>query len=102
MANAIAAPCPLRATSDPARNLQRVCGRTELYSDTSSEMTDIQPNAAPWPPRSAADFPRLASLPAYVFAQVNAEKAERIAAGEDVIDLGMGNPDLGTPAHIVD
>ena len=65
-------------------------------------MTDIQPNAAPWPPRSAADFPRLASLPAYVFAQVNAEKAERIAAGEDVIDLGMGNPDLGTPAHIVD
>jgi alanine-synthesizing transaminase len=37
-----------------------------------------------------------------VFAQVNAEKAERIAAGEDVIDLGMGNPDLGTPGHIVD
>src|SRR5215213_9917272 len=63
-------------------------------------MTDIQ--AADWPPRSAADFPRLASLPAYVFAQVNAEKQERIAAGEDVIDLGMGNPDLGTPGHIVD
>ena len=61
-------------------------------------MTDI----ADWPPRSAADFPRLANLPAYVFAQVNAEKQERIAAGEDVIDLGMGNPDLGTPAHIVD
>ena len=37
-----------------------------------------------------------------MFAQVNAEKAERIAAGEDVIDLGMGNPDLGTPQHIVD
>jgi alanine-synthesizing transaminase len=63
-------------------------------------MTDIQ--AADWPPRSAADFPRLANLPAYVFAQVNAEKQERIAAGEDVIDLGMGNPDLGTPGHIVD
>jgi alanine-synthesizing transaminase len=55
-----------------------------------------------WPPQSPAEFPRLADLPAYVFAQVNAEKAERIAAGEDVIDLGMGNPDLGTPQHIVD
>ncbi|CAA9351071.1 MAG: Aspartate aminotransferase [uncultured Gemmatimonadetes bacterium] len=56
----------------------------------------------PWPPQSSADFPRLASLPAYVFAQVNAEKMVRIAAGEDIIDLGMGNPDIGTPSHIVD
>jgi alanine-synthesizing transaminase len=55
-----------------------------------------------WPPTSSAAFPRIGSLPAYVFAQVNAEKAERIAAGEDVIDLGMGNPDLGTPGHIVE
>jgi alanine-synthesizing transaminase len=58
--------------------------------------------ASAWPPRSPSDFPRLSQLPAYVFAQVNAEKQERIAAGEDVIDLGMGNPDLGTPQHIVD
>lgn len=63
-------------------------------------MTDT--SAAPWPPRAASDFPRLSGLPAYVFAQVNAEKQERIAAGEDVIDLGMGNPDLATPGHIVD
>ena len=62
----------------------------------------IETSTSAWPPRSAADFPRLAHLPPYVFAQVNAEKAERIAAGEDVIDLGMGNPDLGTPKHIVD
>jgi alanine-synthesizing transaminase len=54
-----------------------------------------------WPPTSSGDFPRIARLPAYVFAQVNAEKRERIEAGEDVIDLGMGNPDLGTPDHIV-
>jgi alanine-synthesizing transaminase len=59
-------------------------------------------DAPVWPPRSAAEFPRLGSLPAYVFAQINAEKMERIAAGEDVIDLGMGNPDIGTPGHIVD
>jgi len=55
-----------------------------------------------WPPKNAEDFPRIGDLPAYVFAQVNAEKAERVAAGEDVVDLGMGNPDLGTPRHIVD
>jgi alanine-synthesizing transaminase len=58
--------------------------------------------SSPWPPTSSAEFPRIGSLPPYVFAQVNAEKAERMAAGEDVIDLGMGNPDLGTPQHIVD
>ncbi|MEW5931109.1 MAG: aminotransferase class I/II-fold pyridoxal phosphate-dependent enzyme [Gemmatimonadota bacterium] len=54
-----------------------------------------------WPPRSPADFPLVGRLPAYVFAQINAEKRERIEAGEDVIDLGMGNPDLRTPGHIV-
>jgi alanine-synthesizing transaminase len=54
-----------------------------------------------WPPRQSDVFPRIARLPAYVFAQVNAEKLERVDAGEDIIDLGMGNPDLGTPAHIV-
>jgi len=56
---------------------------------------------APWPPRDSTAFPRIGRLPAYVFAQVNAEKRERIEAGEDVIDLGMGNPDLQTPEHIV-
>ncbi|HEX2189681.1 MAG TPA: aminotransferase class I/II-fold pyridoxal phosphate-dependent enzyme [Longimicrobiaceae bacterium] len=62
-----------------------------------------EPNhATDWPPRSPADFPLVGRLPAYVFAQINQEKRERIEAGEDVIDLGMGNPDLRTPEHIVD
>jgi alanine-synthesizing transaminase len=52
--------------------------------------------------RTSDAFPRIGQLPPYVLAQVNAEKRERIEAGEDVIDLGMGNPDLGTPQHIVD
>jgi alanine-synthesizing transaminase len=56
----------------------------------------------PWPPRAGSDFPRIGRLPEYVFAQVNAEKRRRIEAGEDVIDLGMGNPDLATPEHIVE
>jgi alanine-synthesizing transaminase len=55
-----------------------------------------------WPPRDSSDFPRMSRLPAYVFAQVNAEKRTRIEAGEDIIDLGMGNPDLSTPDHIVE
>ena len=47
-------------------------------------------------------FARLDRLPPYVFATVNQIKMEARWAGEDIIDLGMGNPDLGTPQHIVD
>ena len=47
------------------------------------------------------EFHRIKRLPPYVFAEVNAMKARARAAGEDVIDLGMGNPDLATPPHIV-
>ncbi len=47
------------------------------------------------------DFHRIRRLPPYVFAEVNAAKAGARAAGEDVIDLGMGNPDSPTPPHIV-
>ncbi len=47
------------------------------------------------------DFYRIKRLPPYVFAIVNDLKTKARARGEDVIDLGMGNPDLGTPKHIV-
>jgi alanine-synthesizing transaminase len=47
-------------------------------------------------------FARLNRLPPYVFAAVNELKMELRHAGEDIVDLGMGNPDLGTPDHIVD
>jgi alanine-synthesizing transaminase len=47
------------------------------------------------------DFHRIRRLPPYVFAEVNAKKAGSRAEGADVIDLGMGNPDTGTPPHIV-
>ena len=54
-------------------------------------------------PRAAMpeEFYRIKRLPPYVFAEVNALKAEARAAGRDVIDLGMGNPDGPTPPHIV-
>ncbi|MBR0653370.1 LL-diaminopimelate aminotransferase [Roseomonas terrae] len=47
------------------------------------------------------DFHRIRRLPPYVFAEVNAAKAKARAAAEDVVDLGMGNPDSPTPPHIV-
>jgi alanine-synthesizing transaminase len=48
------------------------------------------------------DFHRIKRLPPYVFAEVNRLKAAARARGADIVDLGMGNPDLPTPRHIVD
>jgi len=48
------------------------------------------------------EFPRIKRLPPYVFAQVDALKLEARRRGEDIIDLGMGNPDIPTPRHIVE
>jgi len=47
------------------------------------------------------EFYRIKRLPPYVFAIVNDLKTKARARGEDIIDLGMGNPDRGTPKHIV-
>jgi len=47
-------------------------------------------------------FFRIERLPHYVFAQVQALKLEARQGGEDIVDLGMGNPDQPTPSHIVD
>jgi alanine-synthesizing transaminase len=47
------------------------------------------------------EFYRIKRLPPYVFGIVNDLKTKARARGEDIIDLGMGNPDLGTPKHIV-
>lgn len=48
------------------------------------------------------DFHRIKRLPPYVFAEVNRLKAAARARGADIVDLGMGNPDMPTPQHIVD
>lgn len=48
------------------------------------------------------NFHSVRRLPPYVFEPVNKLKAAARKAGEDIIDLGMGNPDLPTPAHIVE
>ena len=48
------------------------------------------------------DFQRIQRLPPYVFEQVNKLKYQARSDGADIIDFGMGNPDLPTPKHIVD
>ncbi len=50
----------------------------------------------------AEEFSLIKRLPPYVFAIVNELKMKARARGEDIIDLGMGNPDQPTPKHIVD
>jgi alanine-synthesizing transaminase len=48
------------------------------------------------------EFHRIRRLPPYVFEQVNRAKAVARNAGADIIDLGMGNPDLPAPAHVIE
>jgi alanine-synthesizing transaminase len=48
------------------------------------------------------EFYRIKRLPPYVIAEVNAMRAAARAGGEDIIDLGMGNPDLPPPDHVLD
>ena len=67
----------------------------------------LQPNA---PGRTPAliwypmndDFYRMKRLPPYVIAEVNGMRAAARSAGRDIIDLGMGNPDLPPPQHVID
>jgi alanine-synthesizing transaminase len=48
------------------------------------------------------EFHRIKRLPPYVFAELNRLKAQARARGADIIDLGMGNPDLPAPQHVLD
>ncbi|MAK63411.1 MAG: aminotransferase [Maricaulis sp.] len=53
-------------------------------------------------PDQTMEFHRTKRLPPYVFEEVNRLKAQLRASGADIIDFGMGNPDLPTPQHILD
>ena len=48
----------------------------------------------------SSDFGRINRLPPYVFAEINKLKAKLRHEGKDIIDFGMGNPDMPTPVHI--
>jgi len=51
---------------------------------------------------SAALAERLTKLPPYLFAAIDEMKREAVRAGKDIINLGVGDPDLPTPGHIID
>ena len=48
------------------------------------------------------EFYRIRRLPPYVFEEVNKAKAKARLGGADIIDLGMGNPDVPAPAHVIE
>src|SRR5471032_3494799 len=48
------------------------------------------------------EFYRIRRLPPYVFEEVNKAKAKASNGGADIIDLGMGNPDLPAPSHVIE
>src|ERR1700694_3041287 len=52
--------------------------------------------------KAMEDFHRIRRLPPYVFEQVNRAKATARNTGADIIDLGMGDPDLPAPAHVIE
>ena len=65
-------------------------------------MTTGSPGRIDGRSETMSEFYSVRRLPPYVFEQVNRLKASARAAGADIIDLGMGNPDLPTPPHIVE
>src|SRR5277367_6482288 len=65
-------------------------------------MTPARPAARAQETGKMEEFHRIRRLPPYVFEQVNRAKAVARNAGADIVDLGMGNPDLPTPAHVIE
>jgi LL-diaminopimelate aminotransferase len=64
-----------------------------------STTTTPAPSPRPSPIPLAA---RLAKLPPYLFAEIDKNKREARARGVDLIDMGIGDPDLPTPPHIIE
>lgn len=68
----------------------------------SPEGQGRSPQNPPAKAREMNEFHRIRRLPPYVFEQVNKIKAQARANGADIIDLGMGNPDLPAPKHVIE
>ncbi|GLI94623.1 aminotransferase [Methylocystis echinoides] len=71
-----------------------------MFGEAGRKPLDSSPSESEWIEMS--DFYRIKRLPPYVFEQVNRLKAKARAGGADIIDMGMGNPDLPAPKHVVD
>ena len=89
----IATGTPSGVGADPARHDRRDHDRRHRHLDQSRR--GGEPNEASRSPQ------RIKELPPYLFADIDKKKAALRAQGKDLIDLGIGDPDLPTPAHIV-
>src|SRR5665811_1002044 len=72
------------------------------WSSLATSNDDASPPRTADPGRAMRFSQRVQSLPPYLFAGIERQIAERRAAGFDVISLGIGDPDLPTPSHIVE
>ena len=81
-----------RNNAGPARSKPFLDGRGVGSDDRTREMTD----------EFRHDFNKLNRLPPYILSEVTELTRAGRRAGEDIIDLGMGNPDLPTPPHVVE
>lgn len=100
---------PVSAPDESAnpRNIKPRTGRPLRARDQTGPVTMGNPDHGSRKPETERsvvieDFHSIKRLPPYVFAEVNRLKGEARARGADIIDLGMGNPDLPTPQHITD
>ena len=72
-----------------------------MIDDRPIVRTEFGRPAAPRDLFAMHDFHRIRRLPPYVFEEVNRAKAKARGGGADIVDLGMGNPDLAAPPHVV-
>ena len=91
----------LSAAGVPASAVQVDAAAIGRGAHGTSGTVTLQPARPPMSSDPSGEFHRIRRLPPYVFAEVNTAKAKARVAGEDIIDLGMGNPDSPTPPHIV-
>src|SRR4029077_16024332 len=92
---------PPRGQKPPRRQPQRRNLLVPVPTRDKSLAVVTSPNFRA-PSLAMEEFHRIRRLPPYVFEQVNRAKAQARNGGADIIDLGMGNPGLPTPAHDIE
>src|SRR5262249_20329844 len=91
---------PLKPSASAARGevFSGVCAHPPQYAPYSDPPSVIPPSTPP----SFLRSDRLNALPPFLFDEIDRKKRERIAAGADVINLGVGDPDKQTPEFVVE
>src|SRR5258708_34983307 len=93
---------PVQRPQALSNRRHRVCGPWAYNATGLGRRISRRIEITPRPVTAMSDFHRVRRLPPYVFEQVNKLKAKARAGGADIVDLGMGNPDLPAPKHVID